>query len=242
MKLHEGIALRKGEVGREKGALTGIYQLIQKPVLFEGMSKTYEPVDEGGEKLPAENVRVQQNVRDLIAAIRGGKTTLWNTCALVDYGNMLARGNITVDGQAILSDVPVTTLLFLETQLTDLRTIVEKLPVLSPDFAWSEDANSGLFKTDMVQTHRNRKLMKPVVLYHATEKHPAQTQMVEDTILAGYWNQVKMSGAIPATRKAVLVGRIETLLDAVKTARARANDSDVNKVDVARPLFDFIFA
>lgn len=242
MKLHEAIALRKGEVGREKSSLTGIYQLIQKPALFEGMSKTYDPVEEKGEQLPPENVRVQQNVEDLLKLIRSGKTTLWNTCAAVDYGNMNARADVVVDGQTVLTGVPVTTLLFLETQLTDLKTIVEKLPVLSPDFTWAKDENSGLFTTEKVQTHRNRKLMKAIVLYHATEKHPAQTQLVEDTILAGYWNQVKQSGAIPATRKAIMAGRVEAILNAVKTARARANGEDAPTVNISDPVFNFIFA
>jgi hypothetical protein len=241
MKLHEAIALRKGEVGRNKARLTEIYKGFQKSAIFGGFVKSYEPVDVDGEQLPGESKRVQRNVDENLKEIQESLTSLWNIVTSVERGNCEARGDIVVNGETVWADVPVTSLLFFENQLTDIRTTVEAIPTLSPDFDWKRDDNDGLFKTDVVKTHRNIKSQRAIVLYDATEKHPAQTQLIEEPKLAGYWNSIQHSGAMQATRKAVLLGRVETLLDAVKAARARANGNDAPTVDTS-PILNFIFA
>jgi len=241
VKLHEAIALRKGEVGRNKAKLTEIYKRFQKPVIFNGFVKTYEPVDDDGEKLPGEAKRVQHNVAEDLAAIRESLGTLWSTYGSVEVGNCTAKGDVIVGGETILENVPVTMLLFLENQLTDLRTTVEAIPTLSPDFDWEKDENSGLYKTDVVKTHRNVKHMKAIVKYPHSEHHPAQTEMVEEPKLAGYWNNIQQSGAMPTTRKAVLLARVGQMLDAVRAARARANGNDAPKADFS-PILAHIFA
>jgi len=48
----------------------------------------------------------------------------------------------------LLADVPVTYLLFLEKQLTDLRTFVDKLPVLDPSVVWLQDPSSGDWRSE----------------------------------------------------------------------------------------------
>ncbi len=241
MKLHEAIALRKGEVGRNKARLTEVLKGFKKPAIFAGFVKTYDNLVEDGEILPGESKRVQRNVEDDLKTVKESLGTLWGTVASVERGNCDARGDIVVNGETILSDVPVTTLLFLETQLTDLRTTAEAIPTLSPDFEWVRDENDGLFKTPVVQTHRNKKATKAIVKYDATEHHPAQTDLITVDELAGYWNTVQHSGAMQSVRKAVIVGRIEQMLDAVKAARARANASEAPKFDTSA-ILNFIFA
>ena len=239
-KLHERIGLRKGEIGRNKARLTEILHGFKKPVIFGGFAKSYEAVDEGGEQLPGENKRVQRKVSDDLTSIRESLRALWDTVGSVEAGNCEAKADIVVGGTPIMENVPVTNLLFLEKQLTDLRTATENIPTLSPDFNWSLDENSGLYKTGEVKTHRNVKHMQPIVLHPPTVEHPAQTQLVEETKLAGYWNSVQHSGAMPATQKTILVGRVEQMLDAVKAARARANGEEAPNVDTSS-ILEFIF-
>ena len=240
-KLHEAIALRKGEIGRNQARLTEICHAFKKPLVFAGMAKSYEPIEESGEKLPAENKRVQRTVEADLGSIQVSLLSLWDTVGSVEWGNCEAKGDLVVDGTTVMPNVPVTALLFLETQLTNLRTTVEAIPTLSPDFTWMKDENDGLFKTELVKTHRNIKHQRAIVLYDATDKHPAQTQLIEEPKLAGYWNSVQHSGAMPATRKEVLVGRVEKMLDAVKAARARANSCEAPVVNTA-PILNFLFA
>lgn len=239
-KLHEQIALRKGEIGRNKSRITEIYKRFQKPVTFSGFVKNYEPVDEGGEELPPENKRVQSNVFTDLQTMNSSLRRLWETVGSVESGNCQAKGDIIAGGRTLMSDVPVTMLLFLENQLVDLRTTVEKIPTLSPDFDWTKDENDGLYKTPVVKTHRNKKVTRAIVKYDATEHHPAQTDLITVDELAGYWNSVQHSGAMPTTLKISMLGRVEELLDAVKSARARANISEAPKVDCSN-IIEFLF-
>jgi hypothetical protein len=39
------------------------------------------------------------------------------------------------------------------------------------------------------------------VLYDATEHHPAQTQLISEDVIVGWWETVKHSGAIPRPRQ-----------------------------------------
>ncbi|MCI0559736.1 MAG: hypothetical protein MN733_14700 [Nitrososphaera sp.] len=243
MRLHEAIALRKGEIGRNKSFLTECHKMNGKPTLFGGFTKTYSPLNaDDPEKLPGESTIVQQRVPDQLSTVQKSIASLFDTVATVEYGNTEARADIVVNNETLLKSVPVTYLLFLESQFTDIRTYLENLPSLSPDEPWSKDENSGLFRTPETKTHRNKKVQKPVVKYPATPEHPAQTEMVTVDELAGYWNQTKFSGAVPATHKAMLIARIEALLDAVKTARARANSEEVTEVKVGTTLMAWLFA
>jgi hypothetical protein len=119
--------------------------------------------------------------------------------------------------------------------------LVGKLPVLSNDENWKLDEVAGLYKTDDIVTNRTVKVQKPLVLYPATDKHPAQTQLVTEDVTAGSWNTVKQSGAIPADRRTALLDRIERVLNAVKEAREEANGAEAPKVAAGNPLLGFIF-
>jgi hypothetical protein len=222
-KLCQVLAIEKGIKGRVQGETTRIYHAIQKPELFNGHAKSYRPKDEDGDKLPPDN------------------TELLYITAQKDFANCSARANVVIDGQTILSQAPVTYLLFVEKQLTDLRTLVGKLPVLSNDENWKLDEVAGLYKTDDIVTNRTVKVQKPLVLYPATDKHPAQTQLVTEDVTAGSWNTVKQSGAIPADRRTALLDRIERVLNAVKEAREEANGAEAPKVAAGNPLLGFIF-
>ena len=240
MKLHEAIALRKGEVGRNKARVTDIYKGFQKPAIFNGFAKSYEPLDNEGEQLPSDSKRVQRSVTTNLTEIQESLRSLWDIHSSVERGNCSARGDIEVNGETILADVPVTSLLFLENQLTDIRTTVEQIPTLSPDFDWTYDEEAGQWKTGVVMTHRNTKHMQAIVKYPHSPEHPAQAELIEVPKLAGYWNSVQHSGALPATQKTILLSRVETMLDAVKAARARANSNDAPAVDTS-PLLGYIF-
>jgi hypothetical protein len=148
---------------------------------------------------------------------------------------------VRVNGSVLVDNAPVSYLLFLEKQLTDLRTFFGNLPVLDEGEDWSEDANSGLYKAQETKTHRTKKLQRPIVLYNATVEHPAQTQLITEDVLAGFWSQVKQSGAIPKPRKQELSERVETLLRAVKEAREEANIcEEVDVPNVGQAIFGYL--
>ncbi len=241
-KLNQIIAVEKGIKSRVYGDITELHKVIQKPDLFNGFHKTYQPKDEDGEKLPAERKRVQYAVVDVLRSVTRLSTEWYDVTARKDWTNCKAVADIKIGERVVLLAVPIPFLLFLEKQLTDMRTFVGCLPVLDDAEDWEQDENAGLYKTTAIQTHRTRKTQRPIVLYDATPEHPAQTQLLTEDIIAGFWSQVKQSGAMPKPKKEALARRVETLLQAVKQAREEANTreevGDTPKVGEA--IFSYI--
>ena len=226
-KLNQIIAIEKGIKSKAYSDVSELYKAVQKPDLFNGFSKTYQALaDDDGERLPAEKKRVQFVVDDVLRSIERAVTSLIDVTARKDYTNCVAKADVVVDGVTIMTGAPVSFLLFTEKQLTDLRSIVAALPVLDDGETWVKDANSGLFKSETTQTHRTKKTQKPIVLYPATPEHPAQTAMVTEDVISGFWSQVKQSGAWPKPEKQTLTARVDKLLNAVKQARETANIHD----------------
>jgi hypothetical protein len=157
-------------------------------------------------------------------------------------GNRKAGADLVVNGTVLVKDVPATYLIYLEKQLTDVRTFVDKMPTLDESENWIKDPNSDLFKTAVTSTSRTKKTNRALVLYPATDNHPAQTQIVSEDVLAGYWDTVKLSGALPVPRKREILDRVDTLLKSVKSAREQANEIEVSSLDVGSALFSFLFA
>lgn len=243
-KLNAIIALEKGIKSQEYSLLTELHKLLQKPDLFSGFNKAYQPIDEEGERLPPEQKRVQRTVPAVLREVQAGARDLWAITARKEWSNCVAASDILVDGPVplIVERVPVTYLLFLEKQLIDLRTFIDTLPVLDSNEDWQVDAATGFYKTAPVQTHRTKKLQRPIVLYDATPEHPAQTQLVSEDVLAGYWSTVKQSGALAAPDKTALAERVEQLVRAVKEAREVANGlEEVPVPDVGQGILGWLF-
>jgi len=241
-KLNQIVAVEKGVKSRVYGDITELHKTSQKPDLYVGFVKTYEKRDEEGEDLPQERKKVQQNAEDVLKRTSELLTELFDVTAAKDFANCDARADVAINGQVLLRDVPVPFLLFLEKQITDIRTFVDKLPTLDESEDWTADPNSGLFKTPETKTHRTKKVQRPLVLYPHSTEHPAQTQLVTEDVIAGYWCTVKHSGAIPVPRKQALLTRIEALLHAVKFAREQANSVDAPNKEIGRTLFEYLFA
>ncbi len=240
-RLNQIIAVEKGIKSRVYSEVTEIHKAAQKPDLFNGASRHYEPVDDAGEQLPPEKKQVQFIATEVLTQAEALWSELMLITARKDWTNSRATADVVVDGRTVLSDVPVTYLLFLEKQVTDLVTFLEKLPVLDVGERWEPDSATGLHVTQEVRTHRTKKVQRPLVLYHATPEHPAQTQMVTEDVLAGHWVTVKQSGAMPLPERKRLVARAQVLLRAVKQAREAANMTEQVEVgDVGAAIFGFI--
>ncbi|MBS1792910.1 MAG: hypothetical protein JSS81_03600 [Acidobacteria bacterium] len=241
-KLNQIIAIEKGAKNRLYSAITELHKNAQKADLYYGFSKNYEPKEEGGEQFPPEQKKVMMRADDVLAETKQLFTEFLDITATKDFANVEAKADVTVAGQTLIKDAPVPYLLFLEKQLTDLRTFVEKMPTLDESDDWRRDEASGLFKTDPTRTHRTAKVQEPIVLYDATEKHPAQTQLITKDVIVGYWTQVKQSGAITRGDKRRLLERVEAVLAAVKSARETANSVEAPDKKVGADVLGYIFA
>jgi hypothetical protein len=240
-KLNQIIAVEKGIKSKSFQDLTEAHHAVQKAALLSGISRTYQPKDEEGEQLPPESTKVQIRAEDVLRQMGKTLTRLFDATASKDATNCVAKADVTVDGSVLLSDVPVTYLLFLEKQLTDLHTFVKKLPVLDAADSWTFNESADSYSTEPVRTIRTKKVPRNHVKAEATEKHPAQVEVYFEDIAIGYWTTVKFSGALPAKRIADLLDRVEKLQQAVKFAREEANNTDVVDRKVGDKVFGYLF-
>ena len=239
-RLNQVVAIEKPLKQRVEKKLAEFYKALQKPDLFEGHEKTYHPKEVDGDSFPSESRVVQQRVDDILEETSWLLTELFDISATRDLANCSAKADVEVEGVKILENIPATTLMFLEKQLTEFRTMVGAAPELDPAESWMPDENSGLEKTSPRSTIRTAKVNKPIVLYPATDKHPAQTQLVTEDRTIGTWEAVRLSGALAPTTKKSLLARIETLIAAVKVAREEANVVSAPEQSIGRKVFGWI--
>lgn len=240
-KLNQIIAIQTGRKSQAKEALTQAYHQLQKLDLLSGISRTYKPKDETGEPQPPESKLIQLKVNDVVGRVTHELTDLFDIVATQDFANCVAKADVKVNGKVLVSGVPVTLLLFLEKQLVDLHTFVEKLPVLDPGERWGFDAAQDCYASESFQTTRTKKVPKSHIKYEATKEHPAQVEMYFEDVTVGTWTTVKFSGAIPAKEKNRLLERVRTLSDAVKEAREEANGAEVEKKKLGEAILGYIF-
>lgn len=241
MKLNQLIALSNGKKSKLKSEMTAVYQSFSKTERFNGLEKNYQRLDEEGQELPPESKIVQLTVDEQIQEIEDIFTDTIDLVASQDRTNQEARADVKIEGEVLLQDVPVTSLIFLEKQLENLRAFVSAIPTLSPSDVWSRDENSGKYISDEVITHRIEKRQVPVVLYPATDHHPAQTELITKDELAGHWHTRKISGAIPETKQREMLVKVEKLKSAVISAREEANSIDATQMEIGNKVFNYIF-
>lgn len=240
-KLNQIIAVANGKKSQAQSELTKIYHLLQKPALLDGISRTYKPKDEEGERLPPEKKDAQVTVSQAIKTASKAVCELFDAVAAQDSTNCEAKADVIVDGETILPAVPVTHLLFLEKQLVDLATFVDKLPTLDPAERWSYDSAAGVYRSETSETTRTKKVPKNHIKYEATKEHPAQVEVFTEDVIVGTWSTTKFSGAIPADEKRAMTDRVRKLQEAVKFAREEANGIEVADLRTGRPVLEYIF-
>ena len=240
-KLNQIIAVANGKKSQTQSELTRIHHALQKSALLEGINRTYRPKDEEGEKLPAEKKEVQFTSTEAIRDAARAVAELFDVVATQDAANCQAKADVVVDGQPILREVPVTHLLFLEKQLVDLHTFVDKLPTLDPAERWTYDPNSGVYRSETFETTRTKKVPKNHIKYEATKEHPAQVEVFFEDVIVGTWSTTKFSGSVPADERRGMLERVRKLQEAVKFAREEANGLETVEKKTGQPVLEYIF-
>jgi hypothetical protein len=241
-KLSQVLAIEKAKKSAAESAMTTIYHGLEKRELFQGIARNYKPRTDEGEHLPAERKHVQARVTDQFKRITEVLTELFDLTAAKDATNTLARADIIIDGITMVENVPVTHLLWLEKKLENIAQLIQKMPVLDPGYEWKRDSNSGLWKTETIPTTKTKKEPRAFQLAPATDKHPAQVQLLQEDITVGTWETTHMSGAIQPSEMEDLMKRVDRARDAVKTAREQANMAVAVTTLKTSGLLKYIFA
>ena len=241
-KLNQIIAIANGKKAAATAAITEIYKVLQKPDLFGGFTRVYQPNDDEGEKLPSESKIVQQTVAANLRAAQDELIELFNVIATQEVANCEAKADITVNGQVLATQVPVSLMLFLEKQIDNIKALISKLPVLSTDTNWKvSESDPNIHVTDTVTTTRTKKVPRAFVKAVATDKHPAQVDVFTEDIIVGNWNKVEMSSAVRISTRDAMLKKVDSLREALKMAREEANSIEVKKIEIGKKITDFVF-
>lgn len=228
MKQHQVLAIEKGIKTKAEQALTAAYHNAQKPALFFGMERRYEPKDDDGERLPSEVQQIQVRLSDMLASVSEVVSEHVDMMATKDATNQVAKAALVVGGKSF--DLPVETLLGLEKQLRNIKTFVEAIPTLPTADNWTFSDAKGLYESAEVDANRTKKVQRPLVLYPATPEHPAQTQLITEDETVGKWITRKFSTALSQPEKDRMVKAVDAVIRRVKLAREEANSADAVKV------------
>lgn len=164
----------------------------------------------------------------------------------IDAANTQAKADIVLeDGKTLLSGIPATSLLRLEHRIKELRDLIHTIPTLDPaqGFAADPARGAGIFKAREIEKIRTQKVQKHVIVVQPTKEHPAQVALVSEDIPVGQIHEQEWSSLITVAEKGDMLDRVEDLLRAIKKAKSRANDVDVdvkqNKIGSA--VLNFVF-
>ena len=239
-KLKQWVGVRKGVSQKATSALTVLHRDSQKASNYAGLSKKYRPKTDDAETYPPESKNVVLVGEQVLQSAQEVETDWWDVIATCERGNQEAKADLVVDGEVLVKDASVPLLLFLDKRIKDLTVFVEKLPTLDPNEVWEKDANGDLYRTDKQTTHRTAKEQVAIVLYDATDHHPAQTQLITKDVLVGWWDTIKTSGALPAPRKREVLKRLDKLGRGIKFAVEQANDTEVKQQHIGDALFSWL--
>lgn len=248
-KLHELIAVEKD---RKATAAKIIEEtettFAKKQSLFAGFTRVYETKTDDNERFDSEESQVVTTVPDKLDYFEEHIENLLDVILQKETTNVEARGDVTItsrDGTAIelAKDVPVSALVQMENLLESIRNkVYDNIPTLDPKNKWEIDAQAGKnrFRTKEQRKRKTRKHQDFLVVVPATKEHPAQVKEVVKDIYTGDWVETHFSGMISPAEKSELLGRVSTLIESVKKARARANGIDVKDVHIGKRLFQYI--
>lgn len=249
-KIHELVAVEKDVRGTAAKIIDETNNTFSKKhQLFSTHTKLYEPLKEGDLEKPEEELAQPiTTVGDKLKYFEGQMVRLFDIIAQKEDANAKAKEDIVIfpeNGEKIVlaEKVPVQALVQLENQLELLRAkVYDIIPTLDPTKKWLRDeaAGNGKYLTEAITRQRSAKISKPLVLHPGTDKHPPQVQMINEDVPVGNWKFTYYSGLISPAEKSDILTRIDQIIEAVKKARARANETVVENIKIGKRLFKFI--
>lgn len=209
---------------------------------FFGQVRTYFPLREGD--LETFEPEVKEIVTTVKAKLDHTQKALIEQLDLLyqkEQANTHAKADLVIDDVVVAKDVPATVLLNFEHKFKEIRAMYDEIPTLPPDEVWKkDDSKADVYKTETKTSYKSKKETKPVILYPATDRHPAQITPVVEDIRIGSWELVRYAGCLSPLEKSIFLGRIDKVIQALKMARSKANEAEVEPVKMASFLFDYI--
>lgn len=247
-QLHELLAVESGLAETSTRLIKEVTKTLEsKTSLFAGMHKSHQIFNESEQYLTQapEIKEVESTVAEQLNYLGNELARYWDVSLQKEEANQRAKADIVINGTVIAKDVPSIVLLSMEKKLTALLATYNVIPTLDTAKAWELDstyARTGVFRTKNVterqQTQTTKKWQE---ISPATVQHKAQVAEVDSTVVIGKYVVTEFSGATTSLDKAEKLQRLTALIRAVKVARQRANNTEVNtELKFGMALLNFI--
>lgn len=238
-KLHELLAVEGDLRQKAEAALAKAFATLTSDAALLGTKRVYRPLVDGGEQLPEESKRLPTTVNEQLEFL-GNAFVPWTDAVMQkEATNQIAATDLVIDS-VNFGVLPATALLNLESKLASLKKVIEAIPTNDLSEEWTYDKERDAWVSKERITFRTVKEQVPLVLYDATDKHPAQVQLVTKDEKVGSWTTQIVSGMWSPQWKRKVLDRLETVMLDVKKARQQANDCEVEKVHVAEMIWEYI--
>lgn len=245
-KLHELLAVEsnlENQAAKCRSELAATFE--KKRHLFEEKRVTFTPAGEGTQSVTETQSDIQTNVDKELDWIQSHLVKALDASYQVAEANTVARADVILEDDAqtvLLENVPATALLELEKRVAEIAALVTAIPTLDPAKGFTKDDSRGLYKAREVNKNRTQKQKKVFIKYEATKEHPAQTELLDQDVVIGTIQEQEWSGLITPAEKADLINRVEIVARAVRRARSRANDVEIDsKAKIGSKLLNYIF-
>jgi hypothetical protein len=241
-KLHELLAVEQDRKNKANQSVSEALQTFsKKDVIFDGMNKRYIAMEADSEIIPDETKEMAMSVKDKLTSTLEIFASGIDAHLSKEETNSanIAKAELIVDNQSF-GTFAATSLLALETHFNKTKELYQTIPVLDQAKKWSFDTQRAIYRTDEEVKFRSIKRPKVIVKYEATKEHPAQTELLYLDFQVGKYETTYFSGKITQAQKNTLLRRIDSLIEAVKIARSKANNVEVTNIKVAQNLFNFI--
>lgn len=158
-----------------------------------------------------------------------------------DEGNRIAKADIVVDGDVLLSGVSAVTLLTLEHKLRAFRDVAASAKTYDPTRVWTPAPNTpNVFEAPPVRKALKVAREGAEIVVKESDKHPAQWRPVKIERIVATRETRELTGLISPLRKHKLLARIDAVIVAVKQARQRANEVEVPGTKIGAPLIEYL--
>jgi hypothetical protein len=232
-KLHELLAAEKTPTGAWNQLYEDTLKKFKNPShFFQGHSKSLQMIVESPENAATEaQNRDEKPVTTTVLDTLQYALDIFAKAEDLQYQknktNTKALGTVNFRGSQIMLDLPVDELLGLENRLTKIRLLFEAIPTLDATKEWIDSPMRDVWVTKYPEdTVKTEKIVVPVVMSPATDKHPAQVQAIGKDVVIGKFTVLKRSGEATAQQKADMLKVVDELIVEVKQARMRANETD----------------
>ncbi len=245
-KLHELLAVEsnlENQANKVRSDLANTFE--KKRHLFEEKRILFKPSVEDLQEQVESQSTLQSTVEQELAWVAPHIVKALDASYQVAEANTKARADVILEDDEetiLLKNLPATALLELEKRVAEIHSLLNTAPTLDPAKGFSlDDSRPFVFKAKEHVKTRTRKTNRPIVLYDATKEHPAQTQLIQEDVPVGQIFEQEWSSMLTPARKSELINRAEILLRAVRKARSRANEVEIEKdKKIGNRLLQFI--